>query len=325
VVQASSRWLSRHQGFRAAILFAGCVLAAELGFVLSVPRDYPTFWPLAGLILAALLLAERREWPLLLSVAFVAALLVDLAQRKPLILSAATEMASVLEALVGALLICRYTGPRPDLRTVRQVIVFVGLGAVVAPAVGATLGTLVNVADGLNAPWQFIWAVWWIADVAGVIVVAPPILTGFAWFNDFKTMDDQARREESNRFSWCTLIAGVSVIGSWFVFTSDGGASRYKFLLFAGIIAAAAIGGPFAGATGFSAVALAAIAGLAHVAPAATMVSAAHAAAVLEAQGFLFVAGVTSLVVAASLSENKVLAVQAMKDAAQLARWPSRS
>jgi putative nucleotidyltransferase with HDIG domain len=292
--------------------------------VLSVPPDYPTFWPLAGLILAALLLSERREWPLLLSVAFAAALLVDLMQHKPFVVSAATELASVTEAVVGAALICRYTGRRPDLCTVRQVIIFVGFGAILAPAVGATLGTLVNVAAGLDAPWQFIWAVWWIADVAGVIVMAPPILTGLAWRHDFRSMDGEARRQESKLLSWGAVIAGVFAIGSWFVFTSNGGTSRYKFLLFAGVIAAAAIGGPFAGATGFSAVALSAIAGLAYVAPPASMVSAARAAAVLEAQGFLFVAGVTSLVVSASLFENKVLAAQAMKDAAQLASSTSR-
>jgi len=302
----------------AGILFVASAAVALAGYAMSVPHDYPTFWPLAGLALFALLATDRREWPLLIGVTVLAALAVDLLYHKGILLAVGTELASAAESWLGATLIRRATGERPHLYSIRQVVSFVGFGALLAPAVGATLGTLVNVAAGDVVSWPVFWAVWWIADAAGVIVVAPPLLTGIAWIRAFRDQSRTDRRKSWSMFAAGTALAALFAVAAWYIFTSAGDAVHYEFLLIVGVVAAGAIGGPFAAATGFFAIASSAVAGIAYVAPHSTTVLAERAEAVLQVQSFLLMAGVTSMSLAAAVSDNKMLASHAVEDAERL-------
>ena len=139
-------------------------------------------WPAAGLAFVCLL---RRGTPLLPGV-MVGALginLLDLTSRSWLpghlvLLSAIPAAASSLQALAGAAMVARWLGPRPSLSTLREILLFMGIGGplscVIAPALGVP-----TLALGGVLPWAEAWREalrWWVGDSIGVIIFAPLLL-----------------------------------------------------------------------------------------------------------------------------------------------------
>jgi integral membrane sensor domain MASE1 len=313
-VAVQIRSLKRSVWVRAVVLFVLYYAGAVLGDALSVQDIFPTFWPPAGIMLAALLLTEPVQWPVLLTAGVSAGVAFGVGRDFGLPFVVASFVANIVEPIVGAALIRRFVGPKPGLQTVRQVAVFVGAGALLAPAIGTLAGVYADVAFSVGAPEWRLWVMWWISCVSGVIIVASPALAFRAWWVDFAAMDGLKRGDQLRMLVASAGITGVSMIISWQVFTAHSGISSFKFLLFPGILAADAVGGPFAAAIFLFAVAFTGIAGMALYAPPAEIVSAAEAITVLQAQGFFVTAGVTSLALSAALLHNRRLAAAAIAD-----------
>jgi integral membrane sensor domain MASE1 len=324
-VYPEDRWRPASLWLRAGLLLVAYFLAAELGYALSVYSSFPTLWPPAGLLLAALLLSDTRDWPLLIAVGMVGSISSDLLHGRVLIVAIGLAAASGVEGLAGALLVHRFAGARPSLQTVRQVLWFVVFGALLAPAIGASLGTVVNLNAELPAgPLWGLWVMWWISDATAVVVIAPPILTGIARWHDIRAPGRRGRRRQAARLATSAAITALFAGVSWLIFTSESGASPYKFVLFAGILAVGAISGPFAGAGATLVITLSGIAGMASASPAAEIVSTAEALTVIQAQGFFVVVGVTSLALSAALLQNKRMATDAIAGQQRLERMVQR-
>ena len=312
-----NRWLSSPWA-KAGLLFVAYLVAAELGYALSAQHMYPTFWPPAGLLLAALLLSDVRDWPLLIAVAAIGNVSSDLLHQQLLIVSLGFTFANMTEALVGASLVRRFVGGKPRLQTVRQVLVFAGFGALLAPAIGASLGAGVATLAGDPAPLWSLWGMWWTGHAAGVVIVASPLLAGPPWWWEYRAMDAHARRRQTLPLAGSAAITVFFTLASWIIFTASFGASGYKFVAFVGILIAGAIGGPFAGTVSLFCIATTGIAGMASVLPPAEILSATEAAKVFQAEGFFIVTGITSLALTVALAENRRLAAAATKDSARL-------
>jgi diguanylate cyclase (GGDEF)-like protein len=149
-------------------------LAVSMSFVTAF-GEAASFWPGAGVTLAALLLSRPRSWPYLLAGVWVAEVAVDLGFGFDLALAAAWGTANVAGPLCAALLLGRVLRRRIDLADHRDLLLFVGCAVLVGPAVSALIGAGTISVAGMG-PFALSWARWLVGDGIGVLVVAPAVL-----------------------------------------------------------------------------------------------------------------------------------------------------
>ncbi|HTU68946.1 MAG TPA: MASE1 domain-containing protein [Candidatus Baltobacteraceae bacterium] len=151
------------------------LLFGKLGLSLAFTvRQVTAVWPPTGIALAALLLGGYRMWPGVFLGAFIANAL----SYEPPYAAAAIALGNTLGPLAGAYLLRRFDFDR-SFKRVRDVLVFVLLGSIVAMTITATNGAA-QLALAHLIPWSSygpVWALWWMGDAAGVLLVAPVILT----------------------------------------------------------------------------------------------------------------------------------------------------
>ena len=154
-------------------LFALTAATYVLGYELasnwfSAENQGASFFPSAGVTLAALVLVPRRQWPIVLAAAATAELALDLANGVGVLASAGYTLANVAEPLVGALLLTTLVASI-DLRRPRDLAAFVGCAAMVAPIVGAVIAASTFVFVAGNNGWARFAFEWWSGDGLGVL------------------------------------------------------------------------------------------------------------------------------------------------------------
>jgi len=271
-------------------------LLAEAGeWLTDSATQFSTFWPAAGLYAAALLVTERRRWPVLIAAAAVADLAVCLHVGRSPVLTAATLIADPLEAYLAARLVLRAVGGTPDMSRLRDVLLLMVFAVFAAPAAGATVDCLA-VAYRYGRSPLLPWAEWWSGDALGILVVTPLIL---AWSGP-GTSGRHAIRKAPAEFAGL-LVAAVTM--TWVVFRRTGqGEMLHQYLVLPVFVWAAmrfgargvtAAGFLMAATTSFM-TALGTSAGPRALAPAAAPV-----------QLLIGVAVATALILAAALSEQR--------------------
>ena len=158
-----------------AIVFVAYTATARIGLSFDALGGIATtVWPPTGIALAALVLGGVRLWPVITAAAFV----VNAATGIPIWAAAIVAVGNTLEAVIGATLLKRF-GFDTRLARLRDVLILVGaaaLGSTVASAsfgLAATALAHLHPAESLPA----FWAVWWVGDAMGDLLVAPLILT----------------------------------------------------------------------------------------------------------------------------------------------------
>lgn len=160
--------------------------AAKLGLLVAVPPgDVTAIWPASGVALAAILVLGYRVWPGISLAAFfihVSMLLNDTSH-----VSAATSIITALslsagevsEALLGAVLLKRSGGFGPPPDHPGDVVRLATLAGLVSCGLNATIG-ITSLALAGFLPWSaygISWRTWWIAHLAGMLVVTPLLLS----------------------------------------------------------------------------------------------------------------------------------------------------
>lgn len=219
---------------RAVGLGVGCFLGAELGQLLSLntaDRSFATFWPPAGLLLAALVLTPYRSWPGVLAAAGVATLASNALHDKPLPVNLGFCVANGAEACAGAWLVRRFVGRPVTLTRIEDVLGLTFWAALVGTTVGATLGA--GVAHlAFDVPYWSAWRVWWGADALGVAVVAPVV---FTWATRAAHPDARPRRVAEVVAVFLGLVAAAEgVYGGWLPRTVAVPVFVLPFLLWTG-------------------------------------------------------------------------------------------
>jgi signal transduction histidine kinase len=173
--RASGRRYSYWLGL--ATVAAAYVASAKFGIGLSVAHGVITpVWAPTGIALAALLLFGPRMWP---AVALGALIANGTSGAEPAV-AAGIAVGNTLEAVAGAYLL-RKIGFRTNLERVRDVLLFVLLGAGVSTLISATNGTTVLVlAGGPLSSYGSDWLLWWFGDAVGALMVAPLLLVAFS-------------------------------------------------------------------------------------------------------------------------------------------------
>jgi PAS domain S-box-containing protein len=147
----------------------------KLGLALAyVHTNASAVWPPTGVALAALLVFGMRVWPAIL----VGAFLVNLTTAGTIATSAAIAVGNTLESVTGAYLVVRFAGGTRAFDSVRGILKFTVLAAVVATTISATAGTSTLVLAGLaqKSDYGSIWLTWWLGDATGALVVAPVLV-----------------------------------------------------------------------------------------------------------------------------------------------------
>jgi integral membrane sensor domain MASE1/anti-sigma regulatory factor (Ser/Thr protein kinase) len=209
-----------------ALVVAAYYGSAKLGLRLAFETGSVTaVWPPTGIALAAVVLWGYRIWPGVALGAFLANSWTGI----PLYAVLGITLGNTLEALVGAYLLRRVAGFRPSLERVRDVLALVGLAGVLSTTISATIGvTSLLVADEIAGDQVgSVWRTWWLGDLGGDLIVAPAVLVAATHW--------PFRRAPGRRLEAAGLGA-VTVALSLVVFTSS---TPLTYLLFPPLIWAA--------------------------------------------------------------------------------------
>ena len=151
------------------------VAAAKVGLTYAVVGNTVSLvWAPSGIALAALLVLG---WRMAYAVAF-GAFLANVGTGIPLLGACSIAAGNTLEAVVGAGLLLRFPGFDIGLRTRRDVFVLILLAAILSTTLSASVGVATLAGSGAVATQDYatVWLKWWLGDMMGVLVVAPPLL-----------------------------------------------------------------------------------------------------------------------------------------------------
>ncbi|HKG38165.1 MAG TPA: EAL domain-containing protein [Conexibacter sp.] len=165
-------------------------------------------WPPSGVALAAAVVFGPRVAPAI----FLAAVLSNATGDSTLPTAIGIAAGNAVAAVTGALLLARVDF-QPTLRRVRDVVALATLGAAVSTAVNATIGTSTLLIAGVADPdnlWAF-WRVWWLGDLTGVLLVAPPLLLLLTGRGLPSVRRDRARIAEASLLA-AALVAVMLIV-----------------------------------------------------------------------------------------------------------------
>ena len=181
-VPAYGEWRLPHPpaGMLAGALVFACYLVLAEGISLLTAFGNSagaSFWPAAGLTVAALLRRPRRDWPWILVGVIGAEVVVDLVTLGlPLGTALGWGLANVVEPTLSVWLLQRWAhSSRPDVDKQRGLRQFLVTCVMIGPIAGALIGGTTGALTGLG-PWWTDCYRWWIGDSIGVLVVAPVLL-----------------------------------------------------------------------------------------------------------------------------------------------------
>jgi PAS domain S-box-containing protein len=198
---------------RKALLLFGVAYfgAAQLGLAFVIePEKIASIWPVSGLALAVLMLAERKDAYKYTAVVFVANTLANLWGGNPLLPSLGFALANTAESAAGMWAFCRISGSAPDFTRMRDLAGLMA-AAFLMNGLTAFLGAAVPF-FAFGAPYWQTWKLWWVADGLGILLVAPCILT---WANIGRILKgaDIHRLLELLLMLLLVLAIGISVFG----------------------------------------------------------------------------------------------------------------
>lgn len=268
--------------------------------------------PAAGIALGALLLWGADFWPAIFAGAFLVNVTAHLPEGASLMLRIVQAViiggGNALAALVGVRLVNHLANGCKAFRRVNDVFRYIVLAGAISTAIGATIGALTLRECGLleGHPYGHAWLTWWMADMVGVVLVAPLIVT---W--SLKP----AVRLGMNRVVEALLLLISLLLVSALNFSNLFGLGDKHYplaFLFIPLLAWAALRFEARGAVTFvAAICCFAINGTVH--SLGTFAVANYGGSVLMLQMFICVAALTALVLAAAVAERKTAEEQVRK------------
>ena len=254
-------------------------------------------WLADGLIIAVLTRVRRSEWLAYLLVSFVAYFAADYLCGDGLILSLLLPAANLIGLFPAALALRMRWGRHPELMRTFNLIPFCLLGGVLAPAISATLATMI-LWLGFGADPVTTGRGWYIAVALGILTIGP-LLLGIR--------STALRHLFSRTTSWKTLVV-LAIVSGTALLAFSWNKSDISFLIFPALLLAAFRLG-FTGAViaAFLVVAISVGFSLAGFGPFAISANVTAADQVQLLQLHLAVTILTTLPLASALSEREIL------------------
>jgi integral membrane sensor domain MASE1 len=195
-------------------------LAVRLG--LAVLTDgVAVFWPAAGLAVGSLVTMGRRGRGAVVIGVVAATIAANLMGDRSLWTSVFKGFCDGGEAVLTAWLIEQWFGGAFAFDDVRHVVGFIvaaGVAAIVSTVAAATSVTLLHAASSF---WD-VWRVWFLADVVGIVVVAPLLIAlGQLW----RELPSRADSIEGLAVLTASTLAGMysvaQPLGSWATYDAN--------------------------------------------------------------------------------------------------------
>jgi PAS domain S-box-containing protein len=212
-------------------------VCAEVGNYLSLREGtYVSFWMPAGLSIAVLLLNRTRDWPWFLLAVFPANFLFDFFHGTKIPVIFCFCCANIFEFFTGAWLVRRFVAECPRLKTVKEFIGLIALGAVFNSMLSAVIAAATLVHFGLSHSFALSWQVLWGSDAMAVLVLTPFILTWFSPLSEPSQVFNSPKKIVEAALWFLGLCAGT-----WYLFAWDKGVMSpnksvaIPFLLWAGL------------------------------------------------------------------------------------------
>lgn len=185
-------------------------IAAYVSLTLDDPLDHVGFvWFPAGIGVAAFLVSEYRRWPGLLTMFFIAHLLVDFQFSHDIPIALALSVITLAADMAIAWLVRRYAQIKDDLQIVLRWIV----ATFVVSAIAAVLGVgWLSIFD--NAPFSHLVWVWWGARVSGVLYLTAVVM-GLRGY--------QLGAQSTSPRAMASGVAAfiIMIVGAWIIFDSE--------------------------------------------------------------------------------------------------------
>lgn len=196
-----------------AALVAGigyAVLASTTIHLTSNGRNHATMWPADAVILALLLKQPKRHWPWILLAGWGGNLIANTLTRgwmPGLVLYGAINMA---QTWLAAWLILKVNRTGDVLANAGTVSRFILCAGVIAPVLGATLGSLITLSNYGEA-FGPSFVRWYLSNALGFLVLAPFLKAAFdgSHWNSFKSRTVTERFEALGLLALHALLTGI--------------------------------------------------------------------------------------------------------------------
>lgn len=191
-------------------------LGARLGIALKAqPEPVSTLWPPNAILLGSLLLVPMRVWPVILFAALPAHVAAQLSAGVPLRMLFSWFVSNCTEALIGAVCIRRMIAPPVRFDSFRRVVIFVVLGAGLAPFLSSFLdaGFVHIYRFGGDPEYWSVWRVRFFSNVLSTLTIVPAIVhLGRGRLAQVKSMT-RPRVLEATLLAAALLVVSVLVFG----------------------------------------------------------------------------------------------------------------
>jgi signal transduction histidine kinase len=183
IIRGNSRFrLFLHIGLVALAYYAG----AKTGLAYAIVGGAVSLvWPSSGIALVALLALGFEVAPGIVIGSFLANVSVGV----PVSVAAVIGAGAMVAALTAAILLNRAARFQITLDRINDVLAFIGLAAVVSTAVSSLIGATALLGGGLVPVTEYgaAFLKWWLGDMMGVLVVAPPLLSFLTYSNPVRS------------------------------------------------------------------------------------------------------------------------------------------
>jgi len=192
----------------ALVTAAAYWLGTQIGLLLTPSQlAVSLMWPPNALLLSALLLTPRRNWPWYVLAVLPVHLLTQVSHGIPLVTSVGWFATNISEALIGAYVLQRLRAPRDLFETFAGVLLFFAVG--VAGVIGLTsfLDAAVVVATGMGGGYWDLWCHRFASNALATLTLVPPIVTlGSSTVTHFRTVR-RARYLEAGLLALAAVFA----------------------------------------------------------------------------------------------------------------------
>jgi len=181
-----------------------CYQGDNLAYVLGIPPDQiASYWPPTAFLVAVLLSAPRRIWPLLIASGLGAMALADLRNGVPIGFEIWITLGNIFEVFVAVSGIYLLFKGVPHLSSLKALAKYLVVAAILAPFVSALVGANASVPGGYWVQWRL----WFFADALAFLTVTPAILT---WVHDGRAWAHKSQ----NFLELAALMSLLGLFGS---------------------------------------------------------------------------------------------------------------
>ncbi|HKR84445.1 MAG TPA: MASE1 domain-containing protein [Terriglobales bacterium] len=210
-----------------------------VGFALTPQTsEISTLWPPNAVVMAALLLTRPRQWVFLLLAVLPAHLAIQLSSGVPTWTTMGWFISNISEALLGAILITRFSKVNQLFSSIRGVTVFLLFGFLIAPLLTSFEDAAVVVLTQRGQAYWDLWTSRLFSNMLSILVVVPPIVT--LGKGKLKTLRETrvAHYAETLLLITGVLLVSIAVFGGIYVSRGYAPALVYAplpFLLWAAV------------------------------------------------------------------------------------------